>query len=323
MSTTVSQRLDAFRQLMQQAGVDAVIIPQADPHMSEYLAAHWQVRRMLSGFTGSAGDLVITNNSAALWTDSRYFLQAAEQLQGTGIELMKDGLAETPSIEQYLVSVLEKGATVALDGMLFPHTALTALCNTLESKGFEVKVDFDVVDKVWADRPALPDAKIFVHDEKFAGESARSKIEKIVAVASEAGARSIFVSALDEIAWTLNIRCSDVKHTPVATAFLYLSNGCNILFIDPAKLTDSVVAYLASQGVTTRGYSEVKEFLAALPADEKVMVESARTAGAIVAILGTRVVESGISTAARLKSVKNEVQLKGVRNAMERDGVAL
>lgn len=323
MSTTVSQRLDAFRQLMQQAGVDAVIIPQADPHMSEYLAAHWQVRRMLSGFTGSAGDLVITNNSAALWTDSRYFLQAAEQLQGTGIELMKDGLAETPSIEQYLVSVLKNGATVALDGMLFPHTALTALCNTLESKGFEVKVDFDVVDKVWADRPALPDAKIFVHDEKFAGESARSKIEKIVAAASEAGARSIFVSALDEIAWTLNIRCSDVKHTPVATAFLYLSNGCNILFIDPAKLTDSVVAYLASQGVTTRDYSEVKEFLAALPADEKVMVESARTAGAIVAILGTRVVESGISTAARLKSVKNEVQLKGVRNAMERDGVAL
>lgn len=323
MKTTIHERLAAFRRLMKEAEVDAAIIPQADPHLGEYLAPHWQVRRWLSGFTGSAGDLVVTADKAALWTDSRYFLQAAEQLEGTGIDLMKDGLDTTPSIPAWLSSQLSAGNTIGLDGMLFPAAALDGIKADYAARGFKVKADFDVIDTIWSDRPSLPDGKIFIHEENFAGESARNKIGKILAEADSKGAHSVFISALDEIAWTLNIRCNDVRHTPVATAYLFLSQGENFLFIDPAKLTDATIAYLASQGVHTKDYSDIKTFLSALPDNETVLTDAAHTAGALMDILGSRATDSGLTTAARLKSVKNNVQLEGVHAAMLRDGAAM
>ena len=320
---TYTERLAAFRAEMKAAGVDAAIVPQADPHLGEYLASHWQVRRWLSGFTGSAGDLVVTADKAALWTDSRYFLQAARQLEGSGIELMKDGLAETPDIITWLCTVLPAGSTVGLDGMLFTMPQVEDMAARLAAKGIKLDSRFDVIDRLWLDRPALPDGKIFIHDEKYAGESARDKMAKIMAEAGAAGAQAVLMTALDEIAWTLNIRCDDVKHTPVATAFLFLGDGAATLFIDPAKLTDETVAYLASQGVETRGYGDIKAFLAALPADETVMADTSKSSAALIEILGDRVKDSGITTAARLKSVKNPTQIAGVHAAMVRDGAAL
>ncbi|MDE5661451.1 MAG: aminopeptidase P family protein, partial [Muribaculaceae bacterium] len=183
---------------------------------------------------------------------------------------------------------------------------------------------FDVIDRIWEDRPALPDGKIFVHDIAYAGKSAADKIAEVLAEAATRGANAAFVAMLDDIAWTLNIRCNDVRHTPVATSFLYLSaDGGNVLFIDPAKLTPETEAYLASQGVATRPYDSVKQYLAALPEGEKVRVDAAHTAMQLLDILGHRAVDGGASASARLKSVKNDTQLAGVRNAMVRDGVAM
>lgn len=308
---------------MREAGIAAVVVPQADPHLGEYLAAHWQVRRWLSGFTGSAGDLVVTLDRALLWTDSRYFIQAAAQLDGSGIELMKDGLAETPSIAAFLCSALPAGSRVGVDGMLFSAPALEALASRLESAGIDLDCHFDPVGRLWSDRPALPDGKIFVHDSKYAGQSARRKIEDVLGAVKGEGAAAVFVSALDEIAWILNIRCNDVRHTPVATSYLYLSEADKVLFIAEAKLTDETRAYLASEGVRTQDYGAVTAFLAALPESVRVLVDPARTSGAVMDILGSRAVATAVSPAAVMKSVKNDVQIAGVRDAMVRDGVAL
>ncbi len=323
MDNVYVARLDALRNVMREAGIAAVVVPQADPHLGEYLAAHWQVRRWLSGFTGSAGDLVVTLDRALLWTDSRYFIQAAAQLDGSGIELMKDGLAETPSIAAFLCSALPAGSRVGVDGMLFSAPALEALASRLESAGIDLDCHFDPVGRLWSDRPALPDGKIFVHDSKYAGQSARRKIEDVLGAVKGEGAAAVFVSALDEIAWILNIRCNDVRHTPVATSYLYLSEADKVLFIAEAKLTDETRAYLASEGVRTQDYGAVTAFLAALPESGRVLVDPARTSGAVMDILGSRAVATAVSPAAVMKSVKNDVQIAGVRDAMVRDGVAL
>lgn len=322
MKTNVNTRLGALREQMKKSGISAVIIPQADPHMSEYLSDHWQARRMLSGFTGSAGDLVVTLDTALLWTDSRYFLQAGEQLSGTEIKLMKDGLPETPSIAKWLTSNLKAGETVGINGMVFSTMAKDDLEMRLNAHGIALNSDFDPIDAIWPDRPALPECKAFVHDIKYAGKPAAKKIAEILATAKEQLAKSTFVSALDEIAWALNIRSNDVKYNPVVTSFLYLAPGESTLFIDPAKVDANVVAYLKGEGVKTAPYTSVKEFLKNLPEDAKVLVDEARTSAGIIDVLGSRAVK-GKSAIAMAKACKNEAQLAGVRAAMHRDGVAM
>ena len=321
MKQEIADRLTALRALMAQKGVQATVIPQTDPHQSEYISAHWQVRRHFSGFTGSAGSLVVTADKALLWTDSRYFLQAADQLADTGIVLMKEGLIETPSIEDWLCDNLQKGDTVGIDGMVYSATATAQLKGALGKAGVKVTTEFAPSD-AWTDRPALPQGKAFVHDAKYAGRTAADKLRGILDEAAKSQAASVFISALDEIAWALNLRSDDVKYNPVLTAFLYVAPQGTTLFVDPAKLTAEVSAYLKEQGVATAPYSSVKEFIAALPQDAAVLVEPARNAVALVEALGARAV-TGPSAVAIAKSCKNDTQLAGVRQAMVRDGVAL
>ncbi|MDE7126014.1 MAG: aminopeptidase P family N-terminal domain-containing protein, partial [Muribaculaceae bacterium] len=318
----IAVRIDALRAEMTAAGVSAVIVPHTDYHLSEYIADHWQARRFLSGFTGSAGTLVVTLDETLLWTDSRYFLQAGEQLDGTGIILMKEGLVETPSIAGYLVQHLDKGAIVGVDGMLMSIDATYELRRELEEAGLKLDVTFDVLDKIWSGRPAIPSEKVFVHEEKYAGETAESKIAAVLGNAAKQGASSVFVSALDEIAWILNIRSRDVESNPVATSFLYLSAEGGVLFISKDKVGADVKNYLADNHVAVMPYDGVRDFLDRLPADSRVLLSSSQTAGAIEQILGKRAVK-GQSAAAMLKAVKNPVQIEGVRNAMLRDGVAM
>ncbi len=322
MKENIPARLDALRAEMKKSGIDAAIIPQADAHMSEYLASYWQARRWLSGFTGSAGDLVVTADKALLWTDSRYFLQAAAQLEGTGIELMKDGLETTPTIAGWLCAALAKGMTVGVDGLLFSVTQAESLRATLGLHSIAMKTDFRPLDAIWTDRPALPDCKIFVHDIKFAGRSAADKIADVLAETADQQADAIFISALDEIAWTLNIRSRDVTYNPVVTSFLYISPAGSTLYVDPSKLTDEVVAYLKSQNVAVAPYADALSALAALPEDVRVLIEPGRTAEAIRVALGGRAV-LGVSPVAIMKSCKNAVQIAGIKDAMLRDGVAL
>ena len=318
----INARIQALRDTMQAQGVDAVIIPQTDPHQGEYLADHWQVRRWLSGFTGSAGDLVVTRNEAYIWADSRYWLQSSQQLTGTCISVMEDGKPGIPTIANYLCTVLPTGSTVGIDGMLFSATSAKALQEKLSKAGIALRVDFDPIDLIWLNRPSLPKSKAFVHELKYAGQSAGEKILAVLNNAESEGAAATFISDLAEIAWTLNLRSSDVECNPVMTSFLFLSPSEKVLFIDSDKLTPEVSAYLEKAGVTTADYGSVKEFLAALPADMKVFINPAQNSVALAEILGVRVVE-GSSPVAMLKAVKNEVQLEGERNAMVRDGVAL
>ncbi len=322
MKTEITGRIAALRDLMRGAGINAVIIPQTDPHQSEYLADHWQVRRWLSGFTGSAGALVVTLDNALLWADSRYWLQAAAQLEGTGIGVMEEGKPEVPEITEWLCQNLKKGDTVGVDGMLFSVTATEQMQSALGACGINLRVDFDSIDRIWTDRPALPLEAIFIHDVKYAGEDAASKIAKILADASSQGAEAAFISDLAEIAWTLNIRSRDVESNPVATGYLYLSPAGSTLFTAPEKLTPEVTAELSKAGVAVRPYNEVKAALAELPADRTVLISPAQTSTAVIAILGDRA-RRGTSPVAMLKGCKNDVQVEGVRHAMERDGVAL
>lgn len=316
-------RLAALRAEMKRAGIQAAIIPQADPHMSEYIASHWQARRWLSGFSGSAGTLVVpAEGHARLWTDSRYFLQAAEQLEGTETELMKEGLPGTPSIEAWLAEELPAGAAVGVDAMLMSVGALRGLRTALKVRGIRLDTMFDALPAIWTDRPALPKCAVFVHDEQYAGLSAASKIADALDGARAHGADALFVSALDQVAWLLNIRSRDVRYNPVATAYVYLGPEGNILFIDADKLDADVQAYLKSQGVETRPYTAVKAFIIGLSTQRRVLLDPASTAYGVLEAFGERAVEA-MSPIAMPKACKNEVQIAGIREAMKRDGVAL
>lgn len=322
MTENKPQPLAALRATMMKAGLSAAIIPQADPHMSEYLSNHWQARQMLSGFSGSAGDLVVTLDEALLWTDSRYFLQAADQLAGTEIKLMKDGLPDTPSIAQWLTSILHEGERVGINGMVFSTVAKDELEMKLAAYGIALDASFDPLDEIWPGRPELPKDKIFVHEEKYAGENAKSKLAKMLDGAKGQKADAIFISALDEIAWVLNIRSKDVQYNPVATSFLYVSPAGSVLFVDLDKVDAPIREYLASQGVEIAPYSSVKEFITDISADTRVLVDKGRTSAGIVDLLGDRCIK-GSSVAAMPKSCKNDTQIAGLRAAMQRDGIAM
>lgn len=322
MQNRIIERIAALRKEMNEAGVKAVILPRTDAHLSEYISDHWHIVRYLSGFTGSAGTMVVTDKEALLWVDSRYFLQGAQQIEGTGIVLMKDGLPDTPSIVEYLCEHLSKGDKVGINGMLMSIDETAALRSRLNAAGVKLDVDFDPIDRVWADRPALPSDKIFIHDEKYAGESASAKIARILDSAKAQGAQAYFTSALDEIAWLLNIRSNDVPCNPVATSFLYVAPTGSTLFVDEAKMTPEVKAYLAEAGVGVAPYTAVLQALAALPSDVKVLLSGSRASGAIAHVLEGCYVK-GDSPVALPKAIKNDVQIAGIRQAHLRDGVAM
>lgn len=322
MNEIISGRLSQLRSKMKLAGIDAIIIPQTDPHQSEYLADHWQVRRWLTGFTGSAGTLVVTPSEALLWTDSRYFIQAGQQLASTPVVLMKDGLPETPSMTYYLTHKLVKGATVGIDGALFSINETAALRAALGKYGLPLDTAVDIVDSIWTDRPELPDTPVFVHELKYAGVPAADKIRNILSDVAEQGAAAILISALDEIAWTLNIRSRDVSCNPVATSFLYLSPSGSTLFILEEKVDEPTRAYLSDAGVEVAPYNSLLPFLGNLPECSKVLVDSMRTSVQVLESLGVRGVV-GSSPVPLMKAVKNGIQIAGIRRSMEIDGVAL
>lgn len=322
--SNIPSRIAAFREEMKQAGLQAVILPRTDPHLSEYISAHWHIVRWLSGFSGSAATMVVTLDKALLWTDSRYFLQAAKQLEGSGVELMKDGLPDTPSVTAWLLDNVKAGQTVGINGLLMSVDATAELRTALNAKGIRLNVTFDPIDQIWTDRPALPADPVFIHEEKYSGESASSRIAKVLADTAKEGATAFFTSALDEIAWTLNIRSNDVSCSPVATAFLYLSSrpGVSTLFINEEKLTPQVSAWLDKAGVKPRPYALLTSVLPEISAADKVLINPANASGAIEEILQGHVV-LGPSPVAMLKAVKNNVQIENLRAAHVRDGVAM
>ncbi|MCM1162969.1 MAG: aminopeptidase P family protein [Muribaculaceae bacterium] len=322
-NSTIKQRIDSYRSAMKESGITAAILPRTDDHLSEYITSHWQIVRYMSGFTGSAATMVITADKALLWTDSRYFLQAAEQLEGTGIILMKDGLPETPDIPAWLRLELNAGDTVGINGMLISIDDAATLRSRLTVSGLKLVIDFDPINKIWNDRPALPSGKAFVHDEKYTGESAVSRMNRTLEAVRQLGADSYFVAGLDEIAWMLNLRSDDVPHNlPVATSFLYLGSEGSILFIDSNKLTPEVEVHLEKAGVKTAPYGDVVAFLNTIPETEKVLLSGNRTPVGIVGAVESHFVKAD-SPVQKLKAIKNEIQIQGERSAHIRDGVAM
>lgn len=322
MKEEIQTRLGLLRGLMTASGVDAVIINKTDPHQSEYIGSHWAYLRRISGFTGSAATMVVTADQALLWTDSRYFLQAGQQLSDTGIVLMKEGLPETPSIVQWLLDNLTPGQTVAVDGMLFSEAETQTMREALAAHDIKLVSNFDPIADTWPDRPALPADRVFVHDIKYSGESAVDKIARVLEATRRQGADAIFLSALDEIAWVLNIRAGDIPYTTMVTSFLYLSETDKVLFIDEVKLDDDVRHHLANAGVSIMAYGAIAGYLSRLTSDVKVLVEPSRNATTLVSALGSRAVKTS-SPIALMKACKNDIQISGVRAAMERDGIAI
>ena len=324
MKTNISERIAALREEMAKQKIDAYIIPTSDPHMSEYPADCWKYREWISGFTGSAGTVVITADKAGLWTDSRYFLQAGIQLEGSGIELYKMMLPETPSIPAFLLHELKEGTTVALNGETYSATEARSLEKALKKKGIVLDTSASLIDPIWKERPAIPDAPLF---EMPVGLSGQSTEEKLIAINNrlhEAGADCTVLSALDEVAWTFNIRGTDVSYNPVAISYAFVSEKESVLFINPKKMTAEVTERLKKEGVKLADYSLLYTYLSRLPENATVFLDGNKTNVAIYNALPdkTEIIE-GISPANHLKSIKNEKEIEGFRQAVVKDGIAL
>ena len=314
MKTNIPERIAALREAMRQQKVDAYIIPSSDPHLSEYPADRWKSREWISGFTGSAGTIVVTAHKAGLWTDSRYFLQAASQLEGSGIELYKLALPETPSITEFLLHELHAGQAVGLDGQTYSAAEASALANKLSRKEIKLDTSADLIEVIW----------IFEMPEALSGASVHEKLDLINNQLRSEGADCLILAALDEIAWTFNIRGTDVTYNPVVVSYAFVSEDESVLFIKPEKLTAEITEHLKKEGVTLAEYSMIQRYLSRLPENSRVFVDMNKTNVSLYdAIPGNCTIVEGISPANHLKSIKNETEIKGFQNAVVKDGVAL
>lgn len=318
---SITCRVEKLRGYMKKKKLDAFIIPSNDPHMSEYTPAHWQCRQWISGFNGSAGTAVVTLEKAALWTDSRYFLAAGQQLEGTPFTLMKDGLSDTPSIGTWLAETLSENAKAGIDGSLCTPAMLKMLESELSPRGISAELCEDPFNEVWNNRPELPTDKIKVHPLKYAGESAADKIHRLLGKARENGCDAMLLTALDEIAWTLNLRGNDVECNPVFVSYLLLSDRQNVLFVNPAKVSDEVREHLSLSGVETMPYTAVADAMKNLHACRTMISNKSNCAIKSLFNDGECVIMPSI--AEEMKAVKNSAEIAGFHSAMLRDGVAM
>lgn len=322
MSKETFPHLEALRDLMRSKHIDAVIIPGTDPHQSEYPSEHWKFRDYVSGFTGSNGTVVVTLDDAGLWTDSRYFLQAAEQLEGSGFTLRKENIPGEPTVLEWLGEVLDEDAVVGVDGRLFSLIEANRIEMFCAQNGFMFAPDFRAAEAIWTDRPARPMNPAFVHDEALAGEDVDSKISRVVDALDAADADGLLITALDEIAWLLNLRGSDVDYTPVVIAFAYVSEDERVLFIDSEKVTSEVKNHLKKYGVKIKDYDDIEKFLGKISSTATVMVDPNRVSDALgQAMICNKTYMA--SPVIALKGVKNECQIAGFRQAMLYDGAAM
>jgi len=318
---SIKERIEALRQVMEEAQIAAWIVPGTDPHMNEYLPKYWAERSFISGFTGSAGKVLITQDMAGLWTDGRYFIQAKKQLEEGGLQLFKEGIEGTPTIEAYLLSTLKKGDKVGLNGLIVPEQLKLTYEKTLASKGIELITHLDLIAQVWSERPALSDNPLFTLPESITGESTASKLARLRKAMGEADA--VLFNMLDENAWLYNLRGSDVKCNPVVMSYTWVEKESAILFVDEDKVTDADRAVLEEVGISLFPYDAILDMLPELSAGKHVITDFNKTNHALVAAMPQAKVNHKPSWVALEKAKKNNVELKGTRLAMEKDGVAL
>lgn len=320
----IPQRLSALRKFMESKNLDIFVIPSTDPHLSEYPAATWESRKWISGFTGSAGTIVVTLKEAGLFTDSRYFLQGKTELENTGINLFKMGLPETPDMIDWIMEQTGANGKVGIDGMVYAASEAEMLKTRLKRKNIELVTHFDPFTEIWEDRPEIPKNEIFILPEEITGESAKSKIRRIVDSLKKEDADGMLMVTLDTIAWTFNMRGNDVDFNPVAVAYAYISENETVLFIDPDKLTSEVSHNLKQQGVKLAPYDNVFAYVENLPANSTLLITGSKINYRLLHTIpsGCTIVDVP-SPADLMKSRKNQTELKGFRNAMLKDGIAL
>ena len=323
MKQSIKERIHALRMTFRPNNIKAFIIPSTDPHLSEYVAPYWMSREWISGFTGSAGTAVILMDKAGLWTDSRYFLQAEKELEGSGITLYKEMLPETPSITKFLCQNLKPGESVSIDGKMFSVQQVEQMKEDLAPYQLQVNLFGDPLKNIWKDRPSMPDAPAFIYDVKYAGKSCGEKVAAIRTELKKKGSFALFLSSLDEIAWTLNLRGSDVHCNPVIVSYLLVTQDEVVYFISPEKITQEVNEYLQEQQVSLRKYDEAESFLNSF-AGENILIDPKKTNYAIYSAINPACkVVRGESPVTLLKAIRNEQEIAGIHHAMQRDGVAL
>lgn len=325
MKEYIAQRLEALREVMRREKLDAFIFPSTDPHNSEYVPDRWKGREWISGFNGSAGTAVVTMHSAAVWTDSRYFIAAADQLSGTEFQLMKLKIEGTPTISEWLGSELREvsSAQVGVDGMCNSAACVEALVSDLRREGgITVRTNLDPLDIVWTDRPQIPASKVEVQPIELAGETVASKLTRIRKALRGLHADGMLMSALDDVAWTLNLRGTDVHCTPVFVSYLLISTTTATLYINKEKLTPEVEAHLESQGVKTAGYDDVRKGIKEY-AEYNILLDPNETNYTLSRLVDVQEVIRHKSPIPAMKAIKNEAEIRGYRSAMLKDGIAL
>ncbi len=325
MKEYIAQRLEALREVMRRENLDAFIFPSTDPHNSEYVPDRWKGREWISGFNGSAGTAVVTMHSAALWTDSRYFIAAADQLSGTEFQLMKLKIEGTPTISEWLGSELREvsSAQVGVDGMCNSAANVEVLVSDLRREGgITVRTNLDPLDIVWTDRPQIPASKVEIQPVELAGETVASKLTRIRKALRDLRADGMLMSALDDVAWTLNLRGTDVHCTPVFVSYLLISTTSATLYINKEKLTPEVEAHLESQGVKMAGYDDVRKGIKEY-AEYNILLDPNETNYTLSRLVDVQEVIRHKSPIPAMKAIKNEAEIRGYRSAMLKDGIAL
>lgn len=322
---TIAARLAALREEMRREHLSAFIFPSSDPHNSEYVPSRWEGRKLVSGFDGSAGTAVVTLHSAALWTDSRYFLAAEEQLAGTEFQLMRERVDGTPSIAEWIATEIEgaESSEIGVDGMCMTYAECSDLKTDLKHNGgITVRTNLDILDRIWTDRPSVPLNPVSIQPIEYAGESCHDKLGRIRSSLLRRGACGMLMTQLDDIAWTLNLRGTDVHCTPVFVAWLIVAEEVAVLYIKDEKLSPEVIEYLNAEGVAVDDYDNIIDALNSYDG-YTLLIDPATTNYTLSQLRGNFNLVSAPSPVPEMKAIKNEVECNGFRNAMQRDGVAM
>ena len=319
----IKQRIENIRDLMKEKNIYAYIVPSSDYHQSEYVGDYFKSREFMSGFTGSSGTLIISMDEAGLWTDGRYFIQAEQELKDSGIKLFKMGEEGVPTIEEYLLEKLPKNSTLGFDGRVMSVKEGQSLANKLAFKGINIEYKYDLVNDIWEDRCSLPTEKAFLLGTEYSGESFSDKLSRIRAVMTEKKATTHILASLDDIAWLFNIRGRDVKSNPVVLSYAVISIDSVYLFIDKNKIGEDIRAELSKENVQIKGYEEVYEFIKNIDENEVVLIDTSKVNYAIYNNIPSNVQKIEERNPSILfKSIKNEIELKNIRNSHIKDGVA-
>lgn len=320
---SVKERIGRLREQMKKAGVSVYVVPSSDCHESEYVCAHYRAREYLSGFTGSAGTLVVTMEEAGLWTDGRYFLQAERQIEGTGIRLFRSGEPEVPSVSDYVEQKLSKGKSLGFDGRTMGAFRAETLIQAAEKRGAKVLVTEDLAGQIWENRPPIPDTGLYVLDLCYTGEDTKSKLARVRKEMAKAGADVHVLASLCDIAWLLNIRGGDIPCVPVVLSFLYLTEEDCIWYVREQIVTEKIRQYLKKQGIWIRGYEAVYEKLSGLTAGQKVLLDKKNVNYRLLTdIPGDAVIIDRSNPTELMKAIKNETEICNLRTAHLKEGIA-